>query len=191
MSGVGPPLFDFIIEHQPEYRQLNLYNATSEALKEFVYPPYVETLLILSGYMSHFEIPHGIKTVQIIRVGLRTITVPDSVVRLQCDDNFVRRLDLPHTIEYVEAPDNQIYEITFRGGAPTNLCELNVQNNCLMSLDFPPPSSLYHLDVYKNYYLRNMTPELMAIYRNSIDQEDHNLCVQLSGNAATSAENFL
>jgi hypothetical protein len=159
--------------YDPEVNQLILYNATAEDLIDYVYPPGLETLAIINGYMTHFDIPEGVETAQLLRMGLRTLTVPDSIKRLEIDKNYIQCLDLPAEIEFLEAPKNRLQELHFRGGGhPVALCEANLKDNCFVRLEFEPPESLYHLDVSKNDYLRYVSPALVKIYTNSVDMGD-------------------
>jgi len=159
--------------YNPATKQLHLYNATADDLIDYVYPPGLETLVILNGYMTHFDIPEGTQTAQLLRMGLRTITVPDSIKRLEIDKNYIQHLDLPAEIEFLEAPKNRLQELRFRGGGqPVALCEANLKSNCFVRLEFEPPESLYHLDVSKNDYMRYVSPALVKIYANSVDHVD-------------------
>lgn len=174
-------IIGFWVQYKAADNQLTIFNATTEALRDYVYPEGLETIIVVSGYLSHFDIPEGVKRVQAIHVALRTITVPDSIESLQLEDNYLQRLEVPNTIKYIEAEDNDICEIVFRDGVPTQLCTLHLRNNKMISLDFPVPESMYHLDIYRNTSLKHISPELLSLYIKSIDEDDAFMKMQLSG----------
>ena len=80
----------------------------------------LEVLSIFGGYIQRLSVPDGVEYVYCCKCGLREIQLPDSAKLLVCDDNYLDYLELPASIEVVEANNNCIRKVTFRGD-PVNL----------------------------------------------------------------------
>jgi hypothetical protein len=138
-------------------------NATQEDIDSIEWPSSIKQIYISNSFIDTFEIPQGIIHFQCFKC-LKKIIVPDSIKYLHLSDNILTELEVPNTIENVIADHNYLEKITFRNGDPINLEQLDLSNNCLESLYFKPPSSLYLLDLRLNS-IQHIDPDLEEYIR--------------------------
>lgn len=158
--------FEFTMDYFHEAKHLNLYHAKENDIKHIQWPCDMQELSIIGEYLDHFDIPNGVEVFTGCHLGLKSVTIPDSMKRIYLDDNFLYDLELPVNIEYVSASENYITHVRFKDGKqPMNLIELDLRANRLLELNFEPPTSLEILDLRINRYLdyKRVNPALMRI----------------------------
>ena len=79
-------------------------------------------------------------------------------------------IEVPHTIQILQASDNLLREVRFRGNKdPTELIRFYVKDNRIRRFDFNPPTSLEEIDMRNNVGLEYMCPPLKQLWQ-SIDE---------------------
>lgn len=155
--------FDFHVDF--DLGTMSLYHARESDIKNMQWPTDMRELKIIGEYLDHIDIPDGVEIFTGGHLGLKSVCIPDSMRTIYLHDNFLHELELPRGIEYVTAYENYITLVSFRGGDPTSLIELDLHANRLLELDFKPPESLEILDLRINNYLdyNRVPPSLMRV----------------------------
>jgi len=138
-------------------------HATQEDVDAFEWPQRFESLMITSGHVDRVEVPKdcGVERMYLDGLALRSVYVPDSVVKVALCDNKLRHLELPSTIEIVEANNNLLRDISFRGGNPTHLCSLELDSNLLTSFEWEAPDTLEFATFARNEHMYFMSKSML------------------------------
>ena len=130
----------------------------------------ITTLNIKGDYIQSFSIPEGIEVFGGRGLGLRELNVPDSLEYLYCSDNFLTHLELGKNIVCLEANNNKLEALRFRG--TDQLWNIRVENNRLSHPSFGldlangMPRALMDIEWENNpVKLKDMAPEIQKFLK--------------------------
>jgi hypothetical protein len=144
---------------------MTVYNITPQNQHLLKVPNTLWSLYIHGDYLDHFEIPQGIKYVEIKNLGLKTLYIPDGTINVNCSNNFLKTIEIPQSLITLKANKNLLTEIIFRSPNFNQLEDLDIRSNKFKYLDFVIPKKFCCLNASKNnilsigpnikYYLSN------------------------------------
>jgi hypothetical protein len=157
--------YTFQADYDEEFGSLSIHFATQADMDAYVWPQGVKTVMLNGDQVNHLHVPDGVESVFCAAQGLCTLRVPDSCIVLGANDNRLTELELPAGIEWVAAQNNHLGELRFRGGPPTALCRINLENNRLRRLDFVPPPTLHEIKLQGNGAFDYIAPEVLKVIK--------------------------
>ena len=120
------------IEENKDY--ITIYNITPQN-QHLLKMNSMEYLYIEGNYLDHFEIPQGVKNVELKYLGLKTLYIPDGVESINCYRNFLQTIEIPQSLITLKANKNLLTEITFCSQSDNKLEFLDIRSNKLTCLE--------------------------------------------------------
>lgn len=157
-------MFDFYCKYIEESKEFSLFYAKQQDIDNLMWPKGCEIANVTGDFFDHITIPEGVISFACANVGLKSITLPDSLQYVYLSQNKLSTLELPQNIKIVVADHNILTNISFRGN-PTCIEELDLQTNRLLKFEFVPPESLVTINIAYNSYLKqeNVSQEILNI----------------------------
>lgn len=146
------PLDDDVcnINYASDLNTVFIQHASQADIDAYEWPANLEEIILYGDNVYELRVPDGVETVTCSGVPLHTLHLPDSVTLLYCENCCLKTLELPAGIIKVITSHNWLKSVTFRD-KPYQLQELLLKDNRLSTLDFDPPSSLFHVDFRHNH----------------------------------------
>jgi hypothetical protein len=115
---------------------LSIYNITPENQHLLIVSDDIKYLYIFGYFLDHYEIPKGIKFIEIKYIGLKSLIIPEGVETVDCCRNFLRELDIPKSLINLKANKNLLSKLNFRSKTDNKLQYLDIRSNLFTRLDF-------------------------------------------------------
>jgi hypothetical protein len=143
--------FKFSTDYNEESKCLYVSYAKQEDIDNLKIPEDTEELCIYGDYFYKLKVPDGIKSILCGNVGLVEVELPDSIENIYLERNKIEKLEIPPNAQVVKVNNNIIRTLTFRGGDPKYLEDLDLSFNRISKFNFIPPKCLKYVNIWRNY----------------------------------------
>lgn len=156
-------MYEFNTLYDEETKILDVYCAKQENIDTMEYPLGVDEVHYHGDYFRHVDVPEGVRIVTCTGIGLTSIHLPDSIEYAYLNQNKLEKLEIPRGVIMVIADNNLITSVTFRGGDPWRLEELDLSFNRITRLAFNPPDTMMALRLWRNDHLCELSKSLQVV----------------------------